>query len=301
MSFKTVSSDDGSMFACIGRRVNVFSAASGERVLSSRPFPDPSYAAFSPTNRELALAFTDGRVLIVDLPEGNVMRDLKKQKEGEGTEIFFSPDGTQLIHGIRKGLVAKREVQGKGVDTRQFPGEMIDRLSTDSLKRLWLIEHRSILRSEQELRDWDYLALYKWPLFSHEPKLFAMKLYMESATISPDGTRICLICWSRGEKKKVRILQISDGTFLSHVADYETGGTGSEIAWSADSTLIGVVQKERFVFYQASELEMIADLPCRYPSSICFLPNQDLVVLGTWNASVLASVPDVLKGKVKLK
>lgn len=270
-------------------------------MLSARPFSDPSSAAFSPNNDELAIKFTNGRIVVIGLPDGRLLRDYKNQKEGEGSEILFSPDGTQIVHGTWKGLLAIREVHGEKTTGEEFDGEMIDHLSTDSRKRFWLAEHRKIVKPGQNWPDYDYLALHRWPLFRLKPKIYALDVYTESATISPDGTRVCLLCRRRGEKKKVRVLRISDGTLTAHSADYENGGSGNEIAWSRDSSVIGVVQKMRFVFYRASDLEMLAELPCRYPSSICFLPNQDLVVLGTWNASVLASVADVLMGKVKLK
>ena len=73
------------------------------------------------------------------------------------------------------------------------------------------------------------------------------------------------------------------------------------MAWSSDGKYVGSVQARRFVFYHSSDLSVIGEVPCTYPSSICFLPGTEDVVLGSWNSSVLAEINDIAAGKVKMK
>ena len=301
MSYETVCTADGRMFVCVGRRVNGFDLENCQRILSARPFPHASHSDFSPDNKELAVKYTNGRIVILDLATGDVMRDYKNQKEGEGSEAFFSPDGQELVDGSWNGLISIRKLSGPGVSTKQFPGEMIDRISHDSQKRSWLIQHRKKVQPGQQWPDYDYLVLHRWPLFERKQKVFSFDYYLQSATISPDGSRICLICRRRGGGNWwMQVVRASDSKIIAINTEIKIDGTGSELAWSTDSNLVGSVQKRRFVFYRASDLVTLGELPCQYPSSICFLPKDDLVVLGTWNSSALVSISDVLMGNVKM-
>ena len=229
------------------------------------------------------------------------MRDYRNQEEGEGGEVFFSPDGQELVDGSWSGLISIRKLTGTGAITNHFPGEMIDRISHDSHKRFWLIQHKKKVQTGQESPEYDYLVLHRWPLFERKQKVFSFDCYLRSATISPDGSRICLIGRRRGAGNSwIQVVRVSDSKIIAINTKIEIGGTGSALAWSTDSNLVGSVQKGRFVFYRASDLVSLGELPCQYPSSICFLPKDDLVVLGTWNSSVLVRIADVLKGNVKL-
>ena len=301
MSYETVCTADGRMFVCVGRRVNGFDVENCQRILSARPFPHASHSDFSPDNKELAVKYKNGRIVILDLATGDVMRDYKNQKEGEGSEAFFSPDGQELVDGSWNGLISIRKLSGPGVSTKQFPGEMIQRISHDSHKRSWLIQHGKKVQPGLQWNDYDYLVLHRWPLFERKQKVFSFDYYLQSATISPDGSRICLICRRRGGGNWwMQVVRASDSKIVAVNTEIEIGGTGSELAWSTDSNLVGSVQKRRFVFYRASDLAMVGEIRCQYPSSICFLPKSDLVVLGTWNSSSLARISDVVMGNVKM-
>ena len=98
----------------------------------------------------------------------------------------------------------------------------------------------------------------------------------------------------------MQVVRASDSKVVAMSTEIKIGGAGGELAWSADSNLVGSVQKARFVFYRASDLATLRELPCQYPSSICFLPKDDLVVLGMWNSSALVRISDVLMGNVKV-
>lgn len=124
MSYETVCTADGGMFVCVGRRVNGFDAGNCQRILSARPFPHASNSDFSPDNKQLAVKHTNGRIVILKVATGDVLRDYKNPTEGEGCEVYFSPDGRDLVDGSWDGLISIRKTSGARVccpAVRSFP------------------------------------------------------------------------------------------------------------------------------------------------------------------------------------
>ncbi len=155
------------------------------------------------------------------------------------------------------------------MNRKQFPGEMIGRISHDLHRRSWLMQHKKKARPGKAYikgPDYEYLVLHRWPLFERKPKVFSFDCYLRSATISPDGAHICFICRRRGEGDSwMQVVRTSDSKIIASNAEVEIGGTGTELAWSTNSNLIGSVQKERFVFYRASDLAALGEIPCELP------------------------------------
>jgi WD40 repeat protein len=301
MSFDFARSDDGQMLVCVGRRLNLFNVASRERISTSRPFPHPSCAAFSPDGGVLTVKHTSGRIVTLDPLTGATLHDHENQEEGEGCEVRFSPDGAELIDASWNGVVTTRKVRDQTITEREeFPGEMITRISHDSKRDQWLFLHKPKVRPGGNWAPYCYLILRKWPFAKHRTKQLSLGCYIESATLSPDATRICLIGSRRSGKKRIQILRASTGKVLARSSAIAVGGTGCELAWSADSKYVGSVQDRRFVFYRASGLAIVGEVPCQYPSSICFLPHGNQLALGSWNSSRFVDVADVLAGKVRM-
>jgi hypothetical protein len=160
MGYAICCSDDGRKLACLGRRVNVFDISSRQKISTTHPFPHPSHAAFSPDGKILVVKFTSGRIVVLDPATGNMMHDHKNQREGEGSEVLSSPDGHDLIDASWDGVIKVRKSFERTVVTQQqFEGEMIKRISHDSVRRTWLIEHRPKLRLGENWPRSPYLTL----------------------------------------------------------------------------------------------------------------------------------------------
>ena len=279
----------------------MFDVGSGEKVSTSHPFSHPSSAAFSPAGSLLAVKNTSGRIAVLYSATGEVVFDHKNQAEGEGSEVLFSPDGTELIDGSWKGVVTIRKTLGNTILTREeFPGEMIHRISHDSNRQFWLIEHSPRVRPGENWADYGYLTFREWPFGKRKSWNFTFDFDIRSATLAPDGKHFCVQCIRRRAGRWIEIIRISDGGTVASSEPIEIGGTGDELTWSADGKYVGSVQKRSFVFYRATDLKLLIEVPCRYPSAICFPPNSNRVVLGSWNTSVLADFDDVLACKVKM-
>jgi WD40 repeat protein len=299
MAYHGACSGNGTKIACDGRRVNVFDVASREKISSSFPFSYAGHPAFSPNASLLALKSTTGRIGVVDSATGGTLFDHKNQKEGEGCGVYFSPDGTELIDGSWKGLVTVRKALGSTIVKREdYPGEMIARISHDDRRHNWLFEHVRKLNGSQKQRDSDYLVLRNWPFTEGHSKTFDFDTYIRNATLSPDGSLICAGCDDKAGQRSVQIFRVSDGAIVATTCEPEFNGT-NDLTWSPDQQFIGLLQSKQFIFYRSSDLTVVARVPGRFLSSMCFLPNSNLVALGSWQTSILVAFDDVLAGRVE--
>ncbi len=297
-------SDDGNILVCLGRRVNVFDMQSRERILSAHPFSHPSDAAFSSKGKALAVKNTSGRIIVLDPFTGEVLKDFKNPKDGdEGSEVLFSPNGRELIDASWKGDITVRRLSDSTIVMQQsFAGEVIGRISHDRVRRTWLFEHHPIVRPGENWPSPPYLTLQRWPFGKHKANILNLDLdIIHSATLSPDASRLCYVATRRRVGSWIKISQASDGAVVASSDEIKIGGTGSELAWAPDGEYLGSVQSRRFVFYRASDFSLLGEVPCTYPSSICFLPGTDDVALGSWNDSAVVKFNDIAAGRVKMR
>ena len=297
MAFAASRSDDGRLIACVGRNVVVIDMVERATLSKSHPFKHPSNAAFSPDGTALAAKSTSGRIVILDPRSGEALFDHKNQKEGEGSNPLFSPNGDELVDGSWQGLLTVRSVREGVLQGREsFPGEMIGRVSHDRSRRTWLIEHS--LKANGDLPPPPgYVSLRAWPFNSATSKVFRFDFNFQSATLSPDASRFCFI--ESSDARRIFVAKTSDGSIVASSASTEGGGTGSELAWSDDSRYLASVQSRKFVLYNASDLSVVGAVPCQYPSAIAFLPNNKLL-LGSWSASAIMDLGHILAGQARL-
>lgn len=298
-AYEVSCSDDGRLIACLGRKVVVIDAGERRRVSTSHPFSHPSHAAFAPDARSLAVKATSGRIVVLDPVSGAVLFDHQNQKDGEGGNLAFALGGSDLVDGSWAGSLTVRNARGGSVLSReQFPGEMITRVSHDRSRRTWLVEHSPRALSADGSPPPEYVTVRSWPFVAGTPRVLNFGLHFRSAILSPDASRICFI--ERWDKHRVHIARVSDGSIIATSVPTESGGTGSELAWSDDGRYIASVQARKFVLLDAANLSVVGSVPCQYPSDMTFLPATNELVLGSWNTSSIVGVRDVIVGNVAL-
>jgi len=168
-SYSLARSDDARFLACLGRNVVVIDMHERVRVSTSHPLSHPSHASFSPNGEQLAVKSTSGKIVILDPKSGSVTRDFNNQKEGEGSGVYFSSDGNELIDGSWDGFITIRHTNdGAIVMRQQHKGEMISNVSHDLARRLWLVQHSPKVRQGENWPQPGYLSLHglKRPGFS---------------------------------------------------------------------------------------------------------------------------------------
>ena len=289
-------SDDGRLLVCLERNVVVIDIRARQRAWTGHPLSDPSHAAFSPNAMELAVKATSGQIVILDPRSGEVLHDHKNQDEGEGSGIGLSPDGDKLVDGSWSGALTVRNARDGSIIKREtFPGEMITRVTHDQSRRTWLVEHSPTVRSGENMPPPNYVSIRRWPFSPNTTRTLPLGRQIQSATLSPDGSRFCFI--QKWGEQRVQIAQASDGQILASSVTLEAGGTGSELAWSGDGRYVGAVSKGMFMVFRASDLAVIGRVPSQYPSSLAFLPGGDELALGCWNSSALLKLSDVTEGR----
>lgn len=292
-------SDDGQLIVCLGRDVVVIDIAARQRVWTGQRLPHPAHAAFSPDGKALAVKATSGRIVVIDPRSGEVLYDHANQKEGEGSGVRFSPDGDELVDGAWDGTLTIRRARDSAILGRdRLPGEMITRVTHDLSRRAWLVEHTPTTRPGENVPPPNYVSLRHWPFSPETTRKLSFGWNIEAATLSPDGARFCFI--QKRDERRVHIARASDGEILSSSIPLEAGGTGSELAWSADGRHIGAVSNGMFVFYSASNLTVVGRKLCQYPSSMAFLPSGEELVVGSWNTASLVNVGDILESCASL-
>src|SRR5271157_4366756 len=142
VGYEIFCSDQHKLVACIGGRINIFNVEQRQKIVSCRPMPNPSHAAFSPNGKFLAVKSTRGRIVVLNSCTGEVLCDHKNQKEGEGCQVLFSPDGEMLIDGSWKGVITVRKAFEPEIVSRvKFlveQREQIGQISHDLSRRKWL-------------------------------------------------------------------------------------------------------------------------------------------------------------------
>ncbi|CAN5146786.1 hypothetical protein BH11PSE2_BH11PSE2_17750 [soil metagenome] len=285
---------DGRLLACLGRNVVVIDIAARQRVLTSHPLSHPSDVAFSPDGEMLAVKATSGRIVVIDPRSGQVLHDHMNQKEGEGSGVRFSPDGGELVDGSWTGDLTIRRTRNSAILGREnFPGEMITRVTHDQSARIWLVEHSPTVRPGENSPPPGYVSIRQWPFSPQTARRFSFGTHIESATLSPDGSRFCFV--QKRDKRRVLIAQASDGQVLTSSTPLEAGGTGSALAWSGDGRHVATVSNGMFVLFRTSDLVVVGRVPCQYPSSMAFLPGGEEIALGSWNTTTIVKFGDALE------
>jgi hypothetical protein len=169
---------------------------------------------------------------------------------------------------------------------------MINRLSHDRTRRLWLVQHSPKVRAGENLPPPSYVTVREWPFTPEGSVVHSLGMRIDEATLSPDGSRFCFI--EVAPIRRLHVARASDSQIVatSDPVDHRV----LELTWSNNGRLIGSVQDQRYVFYHSTSLKTEAVLPMRYPSHLLFMPDDETVALGSWETSIVLNLRDVLAG-----
>ncbi|MCX5516589.1 WD40 repeat domain-containing protein [Kaistia algarum] len=286
-------SDDGRLLVCVGQNVVVIDLAARRRLATAKPMPNLSYAAFSPNGAALAVKSTGGRILVIDTFTGEILRDHKNQKDGEGSNVCFSSSGDKLVDGSWDGTLTIRRASDNAIlGQEHLPGEMIEKITHDQNRRVWRVQHSIKIPPEENTMLPGYVSLRHWPFSPETTRIFSFGWLMQSAALSPDGTQIGLL--QAFDQRRLHIARASDGQIITSSIPLGAGSWRGELVWSGDGRYIGTFSSGMFEFFRASDLVLIGRRPVQYASSLAFLPGGERLALGSWKTTKILKLSDVL-------
>ena len=269
------------LVAAIGRQVVIADLATRSRVVTLKPIKHPSHGAFSCSERLLALKATSGEMVILSIPEGEVLAH-RPARIDEGAEIFFSDCDKYLIDGSWSGSIRIWDVSSlRVVVEHKHPGEMIESVSCDSQRANWLFAHAPKTRARQNFPDRPYFTLWRWPLESPGFRLESGFDIVYSASLSPCGEYIAAVGHDRSvSRTELRVLN-REGTVLA-ASGITVGGTASRTRWSPDGKLLAAVARAGLCVYAIPDLVTLRQFDAEYLSDVGFIESGVSLLIGTW-------------------
>jgi len=272
-SFKARFNADATQLATLGKRITLWDVAARARIATGPPLQQAAAVDFSPDGRLLAAKNTSGQILVMAVPDLDERARFSGRGFGEGTDIFFAPDGRHLVDGTWSGLLTVRDAL-TGDIVWQETGADIFTLACTRDRRTWLYH-----------RTGGDVVLRGWPFGDTPPEPVVSLQHVGPMALSDDARRIAFL------KRGLTILQ--RGTAWEVAAQLDVvpiGGTGQAMSWSPDGTLLAYTAERHATIFDA-ELRPLHREDLRYVSDADFAPTGTLVAFGDWSAGLVLAWP----------
>src|SRR5258708_17031509 len=108
-SFVVNFSRSGELLAAISKQyLYVWEISTGRRISKVKVIADPAYIDFSPDGIQVVVKNTSGDIAIYDVASAAVIRHLNTKAEGEGCQIYFTPDCESVVDVSWQGKLTVR-------------------------------------------------------------------------------------------------------------------------------------------------------------------------------------------------
>lgn len=274
-------SPDGKYLATLSQHINIWDVAAGKRIVKTRPLSHCSRITFSPCSRKLAVTNTSAHSVILDVPKGSILHDLKNsQGAGEdGADPVFSKCGKYLVTGTRNGSLLVREiVSGRLVFEEKFPRELIEAVIPIGNGPEWLIHHQPRVVPGEDRLPASYLTRWKWPFAnkSYQIQKLPDDFLADKISPSPDGLLLAIIAW--GRSSSFQIVRLSDFKVL-HTQTIDLV-VAQKPNWSASGEWVGFVQRDHALLISSKDFNNSIKWPIQGLRAVAFSSNNDYVAFG---------------------
>jgi WD40 repeat protein len=269
----TLFSPDSSRLAAIGTKVVMWNLETGAREFAVTPLRNITRADFSSDGGRLALKDTSGRIAVINIATGEVLKSFSKSAIVEGTEIFFSPCGEYLIDGTWgdgnwNGIFTVRESKtGKIVLQEIYQNTMVSPLFATSDRKLFV--WKTSFRERSETQWW----ARAWP-FTEGDRGISLNAPQETdiACISNAGTRAILKTWA-GENGKFAAHTLT----IVSLPEMKSLGAPSRpfryvgnVVFSPDDKFLAVCDEDGFKFLDVGKMETRYFIPAKFSHGASF-------------------------------
>jgi hypothetical protein len=273
--------------AALGRDVVVANLVSRKRCFSSRALAHPAHAAFSDDETQMVVKNTSGDIVTLDMSDGRVVARSDANGYDEGAGVHYSPCGEFVVEGSWNGAIRVRRADSLAVvEEFTFPDEMVSGVSRTSDGSRWLFTHQPKTRDGENWPPPPYLTVWDWPLRTPSRTLDPRFYSVGAASISPCGSWIASVGNHHAlpdgtlPPDELRISDLfGEVQWATHVI---FAGTAYRARWSADSRLVGTIDRSGILIFAAQGLVLHRTVPSEFPSDIAFVQDGACAVLGTW-------------------
>lgn len=275
-------SGSGSFLVTISRDVAVWNIESRVKRYRVHPLSHPSSCAIHPSEREIALKSTSGRIVVIDAESGATLREIDMGRRGEGSNILYSACGEYLVDASWKGHVTVRQAKTGLVEFEKvFPSELIRSVIHCAASDTWLVVHSPKAIALNEAPAPDYLSVWSWPFTAPFDSITALDHDIQAASVSPDGSMLCQV-----GRDQISMLRLSDKSMIGSVP-FKYGGTSFVASWSPDSREVATVERSTALFYSAATLHKTGMYQLDYACDVKYSPSDDSVAIGSWGGGLL--------------
>lgn len=277
---------DGASLLALSRDINLWSVAERKKKWRVHPFSHPSDAVFSANGERIAVKNTSGQIVILDGTSGQTLIDFRNQSEGEGSNLCFSPTGTELIDGSWGGaLTVRNATSGEIVFRRDFPGEMISRVLKSQNRGILLSEHKPKATSPDKPPADCYFIAWTWPFCTAKSERLSIRFpRVVCSALNHSGTELAVVF---GAPPKRMVLVDLKSQVIIWEREVTLGGSGSALKWSPCQQYLAAVQKDRIAVYRTEDGAFLGCRSMKYPSDVEFSKDSTLIAFGSWQHGLI--------------
>jgi WD40 repeat protein len=289
-AFDLTFSADGKRAATVARDVVLWDIDARKRVLSSHPFAHPGHLDFSPGGATLAVKSTSGRIAVLDTASGETLTDCRNQREGEGTQVYFSSDGNLLVDASWKGELRARNPSTGAIVFQEAAGGMVFHLDASADRTVFAYTVSQLPPSDTEPPPESPVVMRRWPFTSHPPRVLPLaRRFIRALSLAPSGSALAVV--HGASPTTLEVIELKNLKTIASLS-IEPGGSPAGISWSPDELLLACVEQHGVSVFDTTSWRRSHGISIPYPGSVRFSP-QGLLGCGSWEKACILSVQDL--------